>query len=68
MILVLLGYIFVVAAIKHCITIGVNLDHGDLIISMVILLSATGIVSILDDIKIRLTEIRDSINHDKSKE
>ena len=65
MLLVLLGYIFVVAAIKHCITIGVNLDHGDLIISMVILLSATGIVSILDDIKIRLTEIRDSINKEK---
>ena len=62
MILVLLGYIFVVAAIKHCITIGVNLDHGDLIISMVILLSATGVVSVLDDIKIRLTEIRNSIS------
>lgn len=65
MLLVLLGYIFVVAAIKHCITIGVNLDHGDLIISMVILLSATGIVSILDDIKIRLTEIRDSISKEE---
>ena len=65
MLLVLLGYIFVVAAIKHCITIGVNLDHGDLIISMVILLSATGIVSILDDIKIRLTEIRNSISKEK---
>ena len=62
MILVLLGYIFVVAAIKHCNTFGINLDHGYLIVSIVILLSATGIGSLLLDIKIRLTEIRDSIS------
>ena len=65
MLFVLAGYIFLVAALKHCSTIGVSLDHGDLILSIVILLSVTGIGSLLEDIKIRLTEIRDSINKDK---
>lgn len=65
MILVLAGWIVLVAAIKHCITMDISLDHGDLILAIIILLSATGIVSVLDDIKIRLTEIRDSINKDK---
>lgn len=65
MLLVLAGWIVFVAAIKHCSTIGVSLDHGDIILTIVILLSATGIASLLDDIKIRLTEIRDSINKDK---
>lgn len=65
MILVLAGWIFLVAAIKHCSTMGISLDHGDIIIAIIILLSATGIASLLDDIKIRLTEIRDSINKDK---
>lgn len=65
MILVLAGWIFLIAAIKHCSTMGISLDHGDIIITIVILLSATGIASLLDDIKTRLKEIRDSINKDK---
>lgn len=65
MLLVLAGWIFLAAAVKHCNTMGISLDHGDIIITIVILLSATGIVSVLDDIKIRLKEIRDSINKDK---
>lgn len=65
MLLVLAGWIVLVAAIKHCSTIGVNLDHGDIILAIIILLSATGIASLLDDIKTRLKEIRDSINKDK---
>lgn len=65
MILVLAGWIFLVAAIKHCSTMGIDLDHGDLILAIIILLSVTGIVSVLDDIKSRLTEIKDSINKDK---
>lgn len=65
MILVLAGWIFLIAAITHCSTMGISLDHGDIIITIVILLSATGIASLLDDIKTRLKEIRDSINKDK---
>lgn len=61
MIFILCGYIFLVAAIKYfC-----HIDNEYLILSIVILLSATGIGSLLVDIKIRLTEIRDSKNKDK---
>lgn len=65
MILVLAGWIFLIAAITHCSTMGISLDHGDIIITIVILLSATGIASLLVDIKIRLTEIRDTLKNTK---
>ena len=61
MIFILCGYIFLVAAIKYfC-----HIDNEYLILSIIILLSATGIGSLLVDIKIRLTEIRDTLKNTK---
>lgn len=62
MLFTLAGYIFLVAALKYLSSIGVIIDNGYLILSIIILISATGIASLLIDIKIRLTEIRDAIN------
>jgi hypothetical protein len=62
MLFILAGYIFLVAALKHLSSIGVIIGNEYLILSIVILISATGIASLLIDIKIRLTEIRDAIN------
>ena len=62
MLFILAGYIFLVFALKHLSSIGVIIDNGYLILSIIILISATGIASLLIDIKIHLTEIRDAIN------
>jgi hypothetical protein len=52
-----------VAAIKYfC-----HIENEYLILSIIILLSATGIGSLLVDIKIRLTEIRDILKNDMYK-
>ena len=61
MIFILCGYIFLVCAIKYfC-----HIENEYLILSIIILLSATGIGSLLVDIKIRLTEIRDILKNTK---
>lgn len=62
MLFILAGYIFLVYALKYLSSIGVIIGNEYLILSIVILISATGIASLLMDIKIRLTEIRDAIN------
>lgn len=53
-----------VFALKHLSSIGVIIDNGYLLLSIIILISATGIGSLLLDIKIRLAEIRDAIKKD----
>ena len=67
MLFILAGYIFLVAALKGLSSIGVIIGNEYLILSIVILISATGIGSLLVDIKIRLTEIRDILKNDKYK-
>lgn len=64
MLFILGGYIFLVFALKYLSQIDVIIGNEYLILCIVILLSATGIASLLVDIKVRLTEIRDFLKND----
>lgn len=65
MLFILAGYIFLILALKYLSSIGDLIGNEYLILYIGILLSAAGIASLLIDIKIRLTEIRDILKNDE---